>query len=150
MTDPAPTFAAFLGAWQLIPASCVYEQGEPPRSGSYEISEDGATLVFSMRWEDAMGEHHHLSFSGRPDGEAAPYEAGELADSLSVSAVSTRELNTSAYLRGEEIMVAQRQLDDTLMAMRITQVVRLVGGTSLFNTSVYRRFMAIHERPNFG
>ena len=141
MSDPSPTFAAFLGTWQLIPESCVYEQGDPPRSGSYEIREEGETLVFSMRWEDAMGQHHHLSFSGRPDAVAAPFDAGELADSLSVTAVSSRELNTSAYLRGKEIMVAQRQLDDTLMAMRITQVVRLAGGTSLFNTSVYRRFM---------
>ena len=142
MTGPSPTYAAFLGMWQLIPESCKYEQGDPPRSGSYEISEDGDTLVFAMRWEDAEGEHHDLTFSGRPDGQLLPYEAGELADALSVSVISTRELNTSAYLKDEEIMVAQRQLDDTLMAMRITQVVRLAGGTSLFNSSVYRRFMA--------
>ena len=36
----------FLGSWQLIPDSCKYQQGEPPKSGEYHIEVDGELLVF--------------------------------------------------------------------------------------------------------
>ncbi len=36
-------------------------------------------------------------------------------------------------------MVAQRQLDDRGAAMRVTQLVRFDDGTTLANTSIYRR-----------
>ena len=52
-----------------------------------------------------------------------------------------RELNSYAYLNGHELMVAQRQLDDTAMAMRITQIVRLPDGSVLSNESIYRKYM---------
>ena len=58
---------------------------------------------------------------------------------MSICAVSTRELNSYAYLKGKELMVAQRQLDDTGLAMRITQLVRLPDGTNISNESIYRR-----------
>jgi len=44
-------------------------------------------------------------------------------------------------------MVAQRQLDDSGQAMRVTQLVRLADGEHLANVSVYRRRM-VTERPN--
>jgi hypothetical protein len=132
-------YSDFLGHWILDPASCRYEQGEPPRSGSYRIDEDEGRLVFTIDWVDAEGEAQQISFSGRPDGEPEPFAGGDLADALAVTAVSPRELTSSAFYRGVERMTAQRQLDATGAAMRVVQLVRLPDGTKLLNTSIYRR-----------
>jgi len=140
MTRPGQLHAGFLGEWILIPESCRYEQGDPPREGTYRIQEaEGGELEFEIAWIDAEGERHAVSFSGRPDGQAVPFAGGELADALAVSAVSARELTTRACWRGKERMVAQRQLDDSGLAMRVTQLVRFDDGTTLANVSIYRR-----------
>lgn len=139
MSKNRPTYFGFLGWWELIPESCDYQQGDPPRAGTYRISEVDAGLRFDMAWTDAAGKQQEACFSGQPDGKPTPYNGGPLADALSVTAVSARELNSSAFLEGRELMVAQRQLDDTGGAMRVVQVVRLPGGESPRNVSVYRR-----------
>ena len=140
VTKQGPLHAGFIGAWILLPESCNYEQGDPPRAGTYRISEaEGGALDFEIGWIDSGGEEQVVRFSGVPDGGPAPIEGGELADAISVSAVSARELTTRAYWRGKERMVAQRQLDDSGAAMRVTQLVRFDDGTTLANTSVYRR-----------
>jgi hypothetical protein len=135
-------YAAFLDTWILDPTTCDYGQGEPPRAGRHEISEHDGTLHFGMAWTDHEGVEHEAEFSGIPDGVPRPFPGGVLADALSVTAVSPRELNSSAFFRGVERMVAQRQLDDSRQAMRVTQVVRLPDGTRPANVSIYRRRVA--------
>tara|TARA_R110002096_G_scaffold16898_10_gene58011 strand:+ start:22665 stop:23093 length:429 start_codon:yes stop_codon:yes gene_type:complete len=138
----APLYAKFLGIWTLIPESCDYEQGEPPQEATCRIAKDGGNLAFAMHWVDIKGKTHQHEFSGPPNGKPMPFNGGELADALVVNAVSTRELTTSALSRGEELMVAQRQLDETGSAMRITQIVRFPGGSSQSNVGVYRKSAA--------
>ena len=94
-----------------------------------------------MIWTDSEDKKYEIQFSGVPDGRKMPFNGGELADELSINAVSKRELNSYAYLNGHELMVAQRQLDDTAMAMRITQIVRLPDGSVLSNESIYRKYI---------
>jgi hypothetical protein len=139
MSDARPLYADFLGTWVLEPDSCVYEQGEPPRAGTYRIEERDGTLFFQIEWTDADGACHRVEFSGKPDGQPVPFNGGDLADAMSVQAVSARELRSSAYREGKELMVAQRQLDGTKMAMRVVQLVRMMTGPDLGNSSVYRR-----------
>ena len=139
MSESAPIYAAFLGTWILIPDSCDYEQGEPPQSGTYQIADDAGRLELTMQWIDSAGDSHTAKFDGVPNGERVPFDGGELADALSISTPSARELNSSAYWQGEELMFAQRQLDDTGAAMRVTQLIRFHDGNSLANVSVYRK-----------
>ncbi|HLU64694.1 MAG TPA: hypothetical protein VKZ63_00370 [Kofleriaceae bacterium] len=135
----APIYQAFLGTWILDPTSCRYEQGEPPQAGVYRIEQAGDALHFHVEWTAADGTRHEVEFSGVPDGRREPFAGGDLADALSVHAVSPRELTSSAYYRGTERMVAQRQLDDSGNAMRVVQLVRLPDGTSPANVAVYLR-----------
>lgn len=137
--EPEPIYQGFLGTWTLDPGSCDYEQGEAPVEGTLRIEESQGTLEFLMDWTDAEGEHHQARMSGAPDGQIVPFAGGKLADAISVQAVSARELNTSAYWQGKELMLAQRQLDDTGQAMRITQVVRFPNGSTLANVGIYRK-----------
>ena len=131
-------WAGFLGTWILDPTSCRYEQGDPPHSSTYRIAEaEGGRLVFEINWVDAEGREHEVSFSGKPDGSLERFDGGDLADALSVQSISARDLRSSAYFNGVERMVAQRQLDATGRAMRVTQLVRLPTGESLANVGVY-------------
>lgn len=141
MAENAQTrpYEGFLGTWTLDPASCDYEQGLPPREGIYSIREDEGVLHFLMDWTDAEGEHHRVGFSGIPDGKPVPFEGGDLADALSITAVSPRELTSSAFYQGRELMVAQRQLDASGRAMRVIQVVRFPDGTDAANVSLYHK-----------
>lgn len=140
MTDQnEPLWKGFLGTWLLDPESCQYEQGDPPRSGSYRIEEAGERLAFHMEWIDAAGESLSASFTGIPDGTPEAFPGGDLADAMSVTPVSRRELNSAAFYKGHERMVASRQLDDDGGAMRVIQVVRLPNGESPTNISIYLR-----------
>ncbi len=137
---PDAVYAGFLGIWTLIPESCTYEQGEPPTEATYRIAENAdGTLAFAMHWIDSAGKTHQHEFFGKPDGVPMPFNGGELADSLVVRAVSARELTTAALSNGEELMVAQRQLDETGSAMRITQIVRFLNGATESNVGIYRK-----------
>ncbi|MCA9670187.1 MAG: hypothetical protein KC503_31550 [Myxococcales bacterium] len=140
MNDKPPLYAGFIGTWVLIPESCQYEQGPPPRSGTYRIeASDDDQLDFFMDWIDHEGSARSASFGGKADGSRVPFPGGELADAFSIEPVSPRELNSRAFYRGVERMVAQRQLDEHGVAMRVTQLVRLPGGESLANVSIYRK-----------
>jgi hypothetical protein len=146
MSKKDPDYHAFIGSWILDPASCQYQQGDPPKAGSYRIEEEGEQLSFAMQWIDSAGENHEARFSGPYDGTKVSFAGGDLADELCIEVVSERELNSEAYYRGKRRMVAQRQLDETLTAMRISQVVFLPDGSHLANVSLYRK--AIVVAPN--
>jgi hypothetical protein len=141
MHREAPAYAAFLGTWALIPETCVYEQGQPPLAGTYRIEADDGLLRFTIEWGDIAGTSHQVTFGGRPDGIATPFAGGDAVDSMAITLVSPRDLRTSAYWRGQERMVAQRQLDAVGNAMRVTQLVRFGDGTSAANVAVYRRHL---------
>jgi hypothetical protein len=131
-------YAGFLGTWSLIPESCHYEQGAAPRSGSITIAEEGKQLRFTMRWT-VEGVDQEATFIGRADGEPFAFDGGPLADAMKITAVAANDLRTSAFFRGRERMVVQRQLDGTGQAMRVTQLVRLPDGSTPANVAVYRR-----------
>ncbi len=141
MTASKPPYERFLGTWVLIPDSCQYEQGEPPRDGRYVIAEADARLTFTIDWSDAAGSKHQVSFGGLPDGQPVPFAGGELADALSIAAPSERRLDSVAYWRGEALMWAERQLDDAGNTMRVVQQVKLPDGSRPTNLSLYRRWL---------
>ena len=130
-------YRGFLGRWRLIADSCEYEQGEAPVDGVHIIWEVDGQLHFRMEWTDTDGENHVAEFSGVPDGRKQPFDGGDLADALSISVVSDRDLRSSAWYRGRELMISQRQLDETGQAMRVVQIVRLPDGSRPANIGVY-------------
>lgn len=132
-------YSQFIGSWILIPESCVYEQGEAPQHGEYEISEAGKELRIVMRWIESSGETQEFSLVGKPDGQRHPFAVGKLVDEIQLECPSNRELTSRAYYQGELLMTAQRQLDDKFAAMRVTQVAYMPDGSRPANVSIYRR-----------
>jgi hypothetical protein len=133
-------YSGFLGSWSLIPESCQYEQGEAPIRGTITIEEVADELRFTMRWTmPGSPDEEAATFAGRPNGQPFAFAGGKLADAMTITVVASNDLRTTASFQGRELMVVQRQLDATGQAMRVTQVVRLRGGSAPANVSVYRR-----------
>ena len=135
----APLYEGFLGLWRLLPETCEFEQGDPPLEGICHIAAEAGALRFALQWRDATGDEHRSEHAAAPDGVPAPFAGGDLADSMSVTAESARELTSRAFYRGRERMVAQRQLSESGAAMRLVQLVRFPDGGTLVNTSIYRK-----------
>lgn len=129
----------FLDEWVLDVSLCDFKQGEPPVAASCFIYEAADDLIFDMKWTDDGGETHHLSFQGKPDGISAPFNGGALADSLSITAVSSHELNTAASLNGVVLMSVIRRLSSDGLQMAVLQEVKLPDATVVSNKSVYFR-----------
>jgi len=131
--------SGFLGFWRLMPGTCVYEQGDPPTDGSYDIELAHKTLRFTASWTDADGGSQHVTFSGPANGVAMPFAGGSLADALSIELVSERQLDSTAWKDGTALMFAKRTLSDSGRQMTISQTVRLPDGSSPTNWSTYER-----------
>ena len=132
-------FKQFLGKWSLIKGSCVYEQGAPPVDGHYQITQKAKDLLFQMVWLDNTGERHDFIFKSRPDNLAMPFKGGDLADSLSSTIVSERELNTIAYKNGIKVMEVRRNLSNSYNQMTISQTVFVSEKDKPTNWSSYSK-----------
>ena len=132
-------FKQFLGKWSLIKGSCVYEQGDSPVDGHYQITQKTKDLLFQMVWLDNTGERHDFIFKSRPDNLAMPFKGGDLADSLSSTIVSERELNTIAYKNGIKVMEVRRNLSNSYNQMTISQTVFVSEKDKLTNWSSYSK-----------
>ena len=137
MTDPI--YQNFLGHWILDPASCDYEQGEPPRADRHLIEAAGGDLVITMDSTDASGETHHASFRAPANGQEIPFNGGPLADTLCLTAPSPSELTLSASCDGLELMTATRTLDADGTTLHLVQTVHLPDFTAPTNRGTYRK-----------
>ncbi|MBU2534175.1 MAG: hypothetical protein KKB37_15650 [Alphaproteobacteria bacterium] len=129
----------FLGTWLLDPASCVFEQGDPPRAAVHRITLEGDELVITMNWTEASGETGHAAFRVPADGTPVPFSAGPLADMLRLSSMSTSELTLSASCNGLELMTAKRVLASDGRSLALTQTVHLPDFSAPTNTATYAR-----------
>ncbi len=134
-----PGLDRFFGDWILDPASCRYEQGEPPVSGGYTISRLGDDIAFDIAWTDAGGEAHRHSFVSRPEGRPEPFKGGELADAMTTCAPVEGVLETRASYQGRDRMVVVRTLSVDGMSMEVVQTVTLPDLTEVSNRAVYAR-----------
>ncbi|MDT8446096.1 MAG: hypothetical protein RRB13_04290 [bacterium] len=127
----------FLGVWILDPNSCQYSMGEPPKSGRYEIREDGDKLIFTMGWVDAEDKPLEMSFAVLVDGEEHPFENPALADSTKYRYQSERILESWSYKDGRELGYSRRELNEAGTIMLVVQQVSDPNGGSLQNLATY-------------
>jgi len=78
-------------------------------------------------------------FKSRPDNLAMPFKGGDLADSLSSTIVSERELNTIAYKNGIKVMEVRRNLSNSYNQMTISQTVFVSEKDKPTNWSSYSK-----------
>jgi len=129
----------FLDEWVLVTELCDYEQGEVPVAATYHIRDDGGDLIFDMSWETPDNETHQMALRGKPDGKLAPFNGGDLVDALSISVVSTHEVNSAAAMNGVVLMSVIRRLSPDGQQMAVLQEVKLPNGEISRNKSIYSR-----------
>ncbi len=129
----------FLGEWALDVQLCHFEQGEVPLAATYHIHDDDQELVFDMSWTDHDNKTHQISLRGEPDGELAPFNGGDLVDALSITVVSSHELNSAAAMNGVVLMSVIRRLSPDGQQMAVLQEVKLPDGEIFRNKSIYLR-----------
>lgn len=129
---------AYIGAWVLVPELCLYEEGNPPEWGIYQIAQLDEGVRISIDWEAQDGSKHHIAFQAPDDGVKQPSN-GPGTSYLSITRVSPLILDSHAYLGEEEVAYARRRVSEDGCLLSTVQVVRRADGTSFRNFQVYRR-----------
>ena len=127
----------YLGRWRLIPELCLYQTGEVPISGIYEISEQGPVVAISIQWQTAVGTNHSIEFSGPSDGSLQPAETPGVSE-LSISRISSTILDSAAFLQGKETMYARRAASSDGRLLSTVQT-GVASDTPFRNFQVYVR-----------
>ena len=127
----------YLGRWRLIPELCLYQTGNVPLSGIYEISEADGVISISIGWRASDGSEHQIAFAGPADGSQQPTDSPGVS-ALSILRVSNTVLDSSAYSDGEEVMYARRTASSDGRLLSTVQA-GASGGTPFRNFQVYSR-----------
>ena len=130
----------FLGTWALLAEASVYEQGEPPRSGTYTLSRDGDALRFAIAWRDAAGQDRTLQFSMVPDGLPRPLE-DPTAGSGSLTFVDAHTLDSSVFQGDVLVAYARRTLEENGQQMKVVQSGVRADGSRYRNVAHYQRVL---------
>ncbi|HKJ28051.1 MAG TPA: hypothetical protein VJ965_10460 [Anaerolineales bacterium] len=128
----------FLGKWMFIPERAAYEFGPPPKSGTYEILQDGQTLMFNIAWVDDKGEAQAVSYAEVCDGEFHDYPVKQAADEICLSLKHAALLESEARKGGRVVLSAKRELvsEDE---MKVTMSGDRPDGSPYRNVSWYVR-----------
>lgn len=126
------------GAWILVPELSLYQAGQPPRSGRYEIELTAQQARFSVAWRGADDDEHAIEFGGCPDG------ARHRADSpgvthLSIDVVDPYTLDSRAFRGQIQLAYARRRASDDGELLSVVQELSGPDGSTIRNFQVYRR-----------
>lgn len=128
----------YLGAWILVPELCFYEEGTPPASGIYRISQHEDVVRVAVDWEAIDGSKHHVEFQA-PDSGVKQSSSAPGTSHFSITRVSPLVLDSRAYVDDVEVAYARRHASHDGLLLTTVQVGRRPNGTSFRNFQVYRR-----------
>lgn len=135
------------GEWELVPELSLYEQSNPPRSGTYRIRREGETVSFALNWTTIDGKRHEIAFSGAADGrrEALPAPPGTEVSYLHVDGST---LDSSVFAGGHRTVYARRKASADGLLLAVVQETRRPDGTTSRNFQVYRKMAPRGVRPS--
>jgi hypothetical protein len=135
------TTDAFIGTWELDPTQSDYQFGMPPQTGLYRIAPgtNGSGYMISMTWTNAQGHESYAAYTAMPDGVQYAYENSDMADTISMTRLDDRTLDTAIYKDGNCIAYSVRFLSDDEQTMTIIQSGFAPDGSQFDNRSVYVR-----------
>jgi len=133
----------FLGVWLLIPELSLYQFGEPPVSGRYEITANDDQITFAVSWTATEGGPElSTAFGGHPDGRpiALPVAAGATApDTFTITRIDHQTLDSEALMNGQSVSYARRRVSNDGTLLSVVQEAHLPDGRVMRNFQVYRR-----------
>lgn len=129
----------FIGLWQLNPQGSQYEFGQPPQRGRYHIQAEGDGYLITIEWTTAEGQSHRLSYHGIPDGQEYPSDNPAVADTVSMTRIDPRTLDSTSKKAGHIVGYARRSLSEDGQTMIITQSGTTPEGQEFSNLSIYEK-----------
>ena len=129
--------ANYIGTWLLIPELCIYQNGEPPLRGIYEIQSDGTEVRISVNWTDKEGAEHAIEYGGAIDGSKHPIDASGTTSTVYFR-VDENTLGSTVYDNDRKTMYARRIVSAANDLLATVQVQYRPEG-DLSNFQVYRR-----------
>ena len=129
---------SYLGTWILVPELCLYDEGNPPVSGIYRISQLDDDVRITIDWEAQDGSTHQIEFQAPDSGVKQPSN-NPGPSHFAITRVSPLILDSRAYADQEEVAYARRRASDDGLLLATVQVGRRPNGTSFRNFQVYRR-----------
>lgn len=130
---------AFVGTWEMLPEKNDYQLGEPPQSGLYTIAAANGGYQITMAWRDVEGVAKEAAYHGIADGIDYPLEPETGLDSMSMTRVSEKQLDSDAKKGDVVVAYASRILSDDGQQMTVTQSGMTPQGEPFTNTSIYMR-----------
>ncbi|SMY06719.1 hypothetical protein [Flavimaricola marinus] len=128
---------AYEGSWELVPELSHYDEGKPPKSGRYVITQTGDEIHFQIEWVEADGTPHLIDFKGVADGAIRP--AGEEGIKASFHRKGKTLLESRAYQAGQEVSYAFRRASDDGSLLSVIQFYKHPDGTRTMRLQTYRR-----------
>ena len=129
---------AYSAKWLLIPELSFYEEGQPPASGTYQISVEDDAASFSITWTTVEGQELSVEFAGLLDGQLHDVEQPEGAQA-SYTRIDNQTLDSTMVMNGVEVAYARRIVSNDGELMSVLQTSVRPDGSSFRNTQVYRK-----------
>jgi hypothetical protein len=130
---------AFLGTWIIQPEQNYYQFGNPPQNGTYAIQADSKRYLVTMQWATVEGQDMNMSYNAIPDGKDYPIDPTTGLDSMSMTCMSDKVLDSDAKKDGIVVAYATRVLSEDNNTMTVKQSGKTPDGQDFVNTSVYVR-----------
>lgn len=137
--QPIPPDDAFLGTWVLQPAQSQYAFGQPPKTGTYQVSALGHQYRMDIHWTDASDNPFETAYQSTPDGVVYPFEGSPAVDAVCTTRVDERTLDSVSYKGDVEVAHARRVLSEDGQSMTVTQSGITPQGNTFHNISVYKK-----------
>ena len=128
---------AFIGTWELDPATLNYQSGRPGRRATYTIERIDGGLQFTLDADDADGKPMLVIYGGSLDGQDLPVP--NMGITLALSLVDERTIESVAKQDGKVVDRWTRTLAADGHSMTITQYGVTAAGKEFANSGVYRR-----------
>ena len=131
----------FSAVWRLVPELCLYEEGEPPLTGTYTIRLTGDEVTISIEWLGVDEQQHQVQFGGPTDGtlNESDSDASRGVTHFSMTRMGPSILDSRAFVNDEEVSYARRCVSEDGQLLTSVQQGRRADGSSFRNFQVYRR-----------
>ncbi len=120
-----PSAKLWNGTWHLNAAKSKFASPgkEQSETRSYEVSGNGITMKSSSK--DTSGKAMDFGYSASFDGKWSPMHGNPNADSISLTAVSDREIKASSKLHGKPVVESMASVSADGKHLTLTR--RMVG-----------------------
>ncbi len=129
---------AYEGLWHLVPELSHYETGDPPKSGTYRITNKVDAVFFEINWIDAAGNASAIQFGGPLDADV-PIEDQPGLTHARYTRVDGQRLQSSSFNGETLVAFADRRVSDDGQLMSVLQRISLPDGSTNAIFQVYRR-----------